>query len=273
MVTAKSTPIQLDLLTLISIAIVAFLLKNILHEAVGHGGACLLVGGRPVSLSTAHFECDEQNVSDAGGRFISAAGTLVNFAAALVFWLAFTYLPRQSDAVRYFLWLSMVGNFLVGAGYPLFSGISNVGDWAAVVAGWEPAWLWRSLLIAVGLVLYVGVGVTFGLRTIISLIGAHPQERLVRAFRLTLIPYLAGSLAASVGALFNPLGIALFFTSAAASFGGASALGWMSQMLKTKWFPNTSEALVQIERNWVWVGLAAVLLALHVFVLGPAINF
>jgi hypothetical protein len=37
---------QDDLLTVVSISIVVFALANILHEAVGHGGTCFLVGAR-----------------------------------------------------------------------------------------------------------------------------------------------------------------------------------------------------------------------------------
>ena len=40
-------------------------------------------------------------------------------------------------------------------------------------------------------------------------------------------------------------------------------------MLKTKWFPEKSESLILIERNWTWIVLASIFLALHVVVLGP----
>jgi hypothetical protein len=35
-----------DLATIIAISIVVFALLNLLHEAGGHGGACVLTGGR-----------------------------------------------------------------------------------------------------------------------------------------------------------------------------------------------------------------------------------
>jgi hypothetical protein len=43
---------SIDRLTLIAIAAVAYVLANIAHEGVGHGGSCLLLGGQPVALST-----------------------------------------------------------------------------------------------------------------------------------------------------------------------------------------------------------------------------
>ena len=39
-------------------------------------------------------------------------------------------------------------------GYFLFSGVGNIGDWAAVVTGWQPAWAWRVGLAALGIVTY-----------------------------------------------------------------------------------------------------------------------
>jgi hypothetical protein len=269
---SQTNGLSLDILTIIAIGLVSFIFKNVLHEAVGHGGGCLLVGGVPLTLSTAHFDCGYQSVSGCGVRFVAAAGTLVNFIAAYFFWLAFRSPRVKSPTWRYFFWLAMSGNFFAAAGYPLFSGLIGVGDWVDVVQGFQPAWFWRLLLTLSGLILYV-VGVWLSLREIVTLIGSHPTERLGRAFRLTLVPYLAGSTAASIGALLNPIGLFVAFTSAAASFGGSSALAWMSQMLKTKWFPEKSESLILIERNWTWIVLASIFLVGHIVVLGPGVQF
>ena len=260
------------MLTILAIGIVSFILKNVIHEALGHGGACLLVGGTPHVLSSAHFDCDTAAVSDAGIRFIAAAGTLVNFIAAYFFWLAF-HSPRvKSDSLRYFFWFAMSGNYFVAAGYPLFSGVIGVGDWVNVVEGWQPVWLWRVLLTVSGFILYMW-GVWFALREMKTLIGSNPTERLVRAFKLTLFPYLIGATVSSLGALFNPIGAFAIFTSAAAAFGGSSAFAWMSQMLKTKWLPEVSDEFVIIDRNWTWVIIAIILAIFHIFVLGPGIKF
>jgi len=270
--TAKNNNRSLDLPTILAIGVGSFILKNVIHEALGHGGACLLVGGRPLVLSSAHFDCDTTSVSDAGIRFISAAGTLVNFIFAYIFWLAFRNARAKSDILRYFFWFAMAGNFFVAAGYPLFSGVIGVGDWVNVVDGWQPVWAWRLLLATIGFILY-GNGVWFTLREMKTLIGSNPTERLVRAFKLTLFPYLAGATISSLGAWFNPIGSFVIFTSAAAAFGGSSAFAWMSQMLQTKWFPEVSDELVVIERNWTWIIIAVVLALIHIFILGPGVEF
>ena len=49
---------DVDRPTLAAIAVVAFALANVVHEGVGHGGACLLAGGRAPALSATHFDSD-----------------------------------------------------------------------------------------------------------------------------------------------------------------------------------------------------------------------
>ena len=67
--------------TLVAIALVSYVIADIVHEALGHGGACLLSGGKAVALSTVHFECSIST------RFISAAGTCANLIAGGLFWM------------------------------------------------------------------------------------------------------------------------------------------------------------------------------------------
>ena len=49
---------DVDRPTLAAIAVVAFALANLAHEGMGHGGACLLAGGRALALSAIHFDGD-----------------------------------------------------------------------------------------------------------------------------------------------------------------------------------------------------------------------
>src|SRR5207237_10048020 len=85
-----------DLLTVTAIALVAYAASNVLHEAVGHGGACLAVGGKPIVLSSLHFECGEEAISALARRGVAAAGTIVNFSAGAIALVAF----RATNPVR-----------------------------------------------------------------------------------------------------------------------------------------------------------------------------
>src|SRR5258708_35955427 len=54
--------------TLAAIAAVAFIVACVSHEAVGHGGMCLAVGGRIALLTSVYFHCAN------GGPITHAAG-------------------------------------------------------------------------------------------------------------------------------------------------------------------------------------------------------
>ncbi len=126
-----------DALTICAISIVAGILTNILHEGVGHGLVALLTGAKSGVLSTVAWS------SAFDSRLVAAGGTLVNLAAALVFWLALRSAKHASMPMRYFLLITCAFNLFTGTGYFFFSGVTNFGDWAAVISGLQPHWLWR----------------------------------------------------------------------------------------------------------------------------------
>src|SRR5437588_11398532 len=104
-VIAKQSGLSLtDLPTVTAIALVAYAASNVLHEAVGHGGACLALGGKPLVLSSVHFECGEQAMSALAIRGVAAAGTIVNFiTGALALVIFRTAKPLQKPHAAYFL--------------------------------------------------------------------------------------------------------------------------------------------------------------------------
>jgi hypothetical protein len=104
---------------------------------------CAATGAQALALSTVHFDCS------ADTRLVAAGGTLANLIFGVLFWVT-ARAVKQISSLRYFFWLLMTFNLLDAGGYFLFSGIGNIGDWAAVVAGWQPAWAWRVGLTVVG---------------------------------------------------------------------------------------------------------------------------
>jgi hypothetical protein len=271
--TAESGPPSLrepthpDLLTVAAITIVAAVIADIIHEGLGHGGMCVVTGARPLVLSTVHFDCS------ADTRLVAAGGTLANLIFGAQFWVAERRVKR-SASWRYFFWLLMTFNLLSAGGYFLFSGIGNIGDWAAVVAGWQPAWAWRVGLAGLGVVTYFFLFVPLSLRELLPFIGRDAQIRVRRARQLTLTPYLtAGVLACIAGAL-NPVGpLLILISAAAASFGGNSGLAWMSNLLQGPRIPSSEFQMPEIERSRGWI-IAAVLLAIGFIAgLGPGVKF
>jgi hypothetical protein len=261
-----------DTLTLVAIAVVVYATATLIHEGVGHGGACMLVGGKPLVLSTVHFECGDKGIGPVGQRLVAAGGTLANFLAGSLFLLVLRVAQSASGHLRYFFWLSMTVNLLQAAGYFLFSGVANIGDWSEVIRGLSPWWAWRAVLAICGGLLYVAF-VRLALLKMAPLIGADDQ-RLARAKKLALVPYFTGGILSCVAALFNPIGMALVaISAAAASFGGTSGLAWMTEWLRSDRFRQSAAPPASIDRRWFWIATAALVAGLFVSILGPSIRF
>lgn len=261
---------MLDRPTLSAIAVVAYAIANVAHEGVGHGGACLLAGGRPVALSAVHFEGDIEGLPGSARRVQAAGGTVANVVLGLAC-LALLRIGSGATTGRFFLWLLASVNLLQAAGYWLFSGLGRVGDWAAVVDGLDPPWAWRAGLAVLGGASYWGV-VVLSLRLMLPFVGEGP-ERLRRAATLALVAYFAGGLLYVAAGLFNPHGFRLVVISAAAaSFGGTSAFAWMTQMLRdTKAYPPVAGPGLVLGPSWGWRVAGAAVAAAFVLVLGPSV--
>ena len=256
-----------DSLTVIGIALLAYAVANFLHEGVGHGGACVLLGGEPEVLSSVHFECD---AGAATMRGVAAAGTIVNFViGALALVALHSIRVKESPHRYYFTWLFATLNLLMGAGYFLFSGAGDIGDWAVVAEGSAPAWLWRPAMAVFGAALYFWLA-RQSARALRQLTGGD-EHGAARGRRLALPAYFAGGLLYCVSGLMNPVGpILIAVSAAAASFGGASGLLWLTALLRH--FDGPAEA-VRLDRRRGWIAAGLVAAALFIGLLGPAIEF
>jgi len=252
-----------DTLTIVAISIVAGTVANVLHEGVGHGLTALLIGAKSGVLTTVAWS----SASDT--PLVAAGGTLVNLAAALVFWLALRSVKLASMPMRYFLLIACAFNLFTGTGYFFFSGITNFGDWAAVISGLPLHWLWRALLVGVGAASYFVAAVVVGIG-LVRYVGI-PRHQQGRLRKLTFVPYFSGILLASVAGLLNPLGIQLLWQSALpATAGGQSGLLWLQYYIPRGTEPRRTGE--QLARSYLWVGVSAVLALVYVVVLGRGIT-
>jgi hypothetical protein len=255
----------LDLWTVAAIAVCAAVITDLIHEGLGHGGLCITTGAQPLALSTVHFECS------ADTRLVAAGGTLANVVFGALFWAAARAVKR-SALWRYFFWLLMTFNLLDAGGYFLFSGIGNFGDWAAVVARWQPPWAWRVGLVVLGTVTYFLLFIPLCVRELRPFIGKDAEVRVRRA--LTVVPYLTGSVLSCVAGALNPVGPLLILVSAAAaSFGGHSGMAWMWILLRSPRITSIEWQIPEIERSREWVVAAAVLAIVLIAGLGPGVKF
>ena len=137
--------------TLCAIGVIVACLSSIAHEAVGHAGACLAVGGEVTLLTATHFACLH------GGLQVDIAGPLMNLLTA---GLAFALLRTRgasTASVRLFLALLgginlcwFAGEMVTAPGIPSY-------DEAAIARqlAWPPA-IWRPSAFLLGLAIYMG---------------------------------------------------------------------------------------------------------------------
>jgi len=250
-------------LTICAISIVAAILSNTLHEGVGHGVTALLTGARSGLLTTVAWS------SAFDSRLVEAAGTLVNLAAALVFWLVLRSAKNTVMSMRYFLLITCAFNLFSGTGYFFFSGVTNFGDWAAVISGLRPHWLWRTLLVVGGAAAYYAAVRVVGIG-LVRYVGV-PRDQPRRMRKLTIQPYFSAIVLLSMAGLLNPFGIQLLWQSALpATAGGQSGLLWLQYYIPPGTVPNRKSE--NLARSYIWIVIAAILTSVYVVVLGRGIT-
>jgi hypothetical protein len=261
-----------DLPTLIAVAVVAYALTNVLHEGGGHGGACVIVGGKPKELNAVFFDCGDEHLSVAAVRWVAAGGTIVNLVTGALAWAGLRASGKGITVGRYFLWLLMTLSLLQATGYWLFSGLADIGDWAAVTAGLTPGWPWRVLLTAAGGGGYY-LTARLALAELVPFLGPE-SGRVAHARTLMLVPYLTGGVLYVAAGLLNPVSPALVLISAAAaSLGGTSGLAWMYNLLRAPARTQVETPPLAVPRSLAWIGLAAAVAGVFIGVLGRSVRF
>jgi hypothetical protein len=252
-----------DVLTIIAISVIALMLGTMLHEGLGHGAVALLTGTTSGTLSTVAWS------SESDSRLVAAGGTLVNLIAGFLFWLALRSASNASAPTRFFLVISCAFNLFSGTGYFFFSGVTGFGDWQVVIAGMHPYWLWRALLIAVGVAAYYCAMRIVG-GSLVRYLGVPVSYR-ARFRRLTWIPYFAAIVIEVVAGLRNPLGLPLVFESALPATAGAQcALLFLVYYVPKSVTPGPNDK--PVVRSYTWIVVSAVLALFFVLVVGPGIQ-
>src|SRR5690348_3743546 len=127
-----------DRWTLAAFGALGYMISNVLHEGLGHGGVAWLSGAHRIVVTSTYMEAGFDT------RWILAAGTLVNLAFGLAGLAVLAGMRRGSMPLRLLVWAFTAFNLLLGTGYFLFSGIGGIGDWAEWMKGLSPLWAWRA---------------------------------------------------------------------------------------------------------------------------------
>lgn len=177
-------------ITIAAIGLLAYASADIAHHALGHGGACLALGGSIISLSSTYVNCSLH------GAAIDLAGPLANLLLGLAAMVA-ARVGRPAAAARQLFWTLVAAfNLLWFAAQFVFSVASRTDDWAWALnqfAVTEPV---HYSLIASGFLAYL---LTLRLSAARMAPFAHPRER---AKRIVFIVWLtAGVTACATAAL------------------------------------------------------------------------
>lgn len=251
-------------LMLAGLGILAYAASMMTHEALGHGGYCLAFGGHNVMLTAWGESCDFR----APG--IEAAGPGLQFGAGLLAWLMLRFVPAKTARLRYFLWLYMVFSLFVSSGNVLFSGVTNFGDAAVLIAGLQPGVVWRGCLVVLGAGLYF-LSMRMAAAELKRFAGMDDGRS--RLWRLVWIPYVAaGVFACSSGALNQSMGgVTAIALAAASSFGAGFGLLRLPDIQRGL-APRESLPSVYVTWGTAWGIGAAVTIALFIFFVGPGIR-
>lgn len=234
--------------TIAAIAAVAFVVACVAHEVIGHAGMCLAVGGHITLLTSVYFRCTN------GGPLTDAAGPLMNLIVGTACW-ALARNREPATHSRLFFVFAMAFNLFWGAGYFIFSAVTNTGDLAFVLRdlSLEPQWLWRLLMGSFGAAMYVG-----SVRAVATEV--PPGTPLVW-------PYLVGGVVSCVAALFfvGPV-LPAVLEAGKESLGAAVGLPFVAYRGAKQAHTSGSPGFVASSNGWLLFG--ALVTILFVLLLG-----
>lgn len=269
---APEEPLETDLPTVLAVGATAYVAGALIHEGLGHGGACLAVGGRLRGVSLANAGCD--GITAGQGRLVAMGGALGNtlMGGASAAWLLAR--PPSDPATRAFLVLHTAVNLQQAAGYLTVGPWLPVGDWGTggVLAGVERPFAAQLGLSATGVALSFGsVMLTHHLAQ--PLWGRGAGESRGRMWALTLAPYLLGSSLVTFSSLANRAGPEFAVSAAVANFAGTLFLAYIPLFFRDEVFRPGSPRDVRPVRRlrsrpWAVIGTLAAVGAVAAFAPG-----
>ncbi len=169
--------------TLLALGGIAGLVSAVCHEAIGHGGACLAVGGEVTLLTATHFACL------GGSSLVDMAGPLANVVLAVIGAIGLVTIPRVSLQWRLFFLAIAVFNTFWFAGECVRSSLTSMDDEAAIARAFNWPFYWRPLCLGLALGIY-----RFGLKSFVNPIrsvGLSPSSSKARFSRMVIL-FLGG---------------------------------------------------------------------------------
>ena len=247
--------------TVIAAGVLAATLAAICHETLGHGLGCIGVGGRITLLTSIWFRCKgATSLTDAGGSIASLAGGM----AAILFLSLF---KLQSAARRLFLTLFGAISLFWFAAQLIDHPIVDRDDWAFIARRLEWPWIWRPIMVGVGVVAYAA---TVRLMLAVLRRTGAPGRQAIR------VAYTAAATSAVIAGLMwsaAPVSSAKegFLTLGIAPLGllVASGMADRTAQASTRGSANPRSPIL---RSWTWIATSAVVFGTFLAVQGRGLG-
>ena len=188
--------------TAIGLGAFAWILLMAGHEILGHGTACVALGGDAISVDAMYFSCTELS-APWKDQLYRAAGSVFNLLLAVSCLIGLRRISEPRSWLGYFLWITAILNLLQAGSYVGFGRFIHPGmDWAMIVAGAPQSARWATGVTAAGVALLVSalvVGRRYEPLFFHSVGGLRRQRA-----RLLLTPYLTAAAVSIAASIFVP---------------------------------------------------------------------
>jgi len=183
-----------DPATAAAIGLLAMCLVTVDHEAAGHGGTCLLLGGHILLLTSAVFHCSRPS------GWVDAGGPGMNLICGLLAWMVRKFVPPRYPHARFFLSIVTALSWFWEGGYAIHAMHRQDGDlygFAQYMLG-QVTVTERWIFALLGLLLYA-VTVSLTSRALLTI---APSARQARA--ASRAAWIAAALGATLAGALGP---------------------------------------------------------------------
>jgi hypothetical protein len=254
-----------DALTAAAIGVVTAPLMFLSHELLGHAAATLAFGAH-IARVTSVKESWNGDLSDAAKRAIAAAGIAANLFYGILALYMFRRVAKSHAATRLFLWFFGHAELFMGSSYLVGGAIFRFGDPPQVLNGLPFEGAWRIAAAIIGFLIYFFTRLD---AENILVEWAGSERRVARARTLSLVPYLAMGITATLSGIAGP--------DPHDADVGWSALATFAASLPFAIFPFTlpkttaSSVSLALPRSPGWIAAGAIALAFLFFILAPGV--
>lgn len=245
------------LIILASIGILAYIIADTVHEVIGHGGTCLIIGNHIELLTSVYFKSSPGNV------LVDMGGPIANLIFGALTFL-FLKKTKQSSFSLLLLLPIIAYNLFWFSGTVLHSAFSKTGDWTFAIRELHVGQFGKPILIMAGVLFYA---------IILRILNSYLTVRFKESQNISLTkaeiyyPLLFASIAAiAAGLIFKPERLH-------SGFEGLLEMAGSMPILFLKLNDNAVKTNDRYKLNYIFVMIVCVLYVIFCLTLGKGISF